>query len=120
MPWVVLISSAFMEAVWATALGESSGLTVLAPSVIFFVALALSMAGLAHAMRSIPVGTAYAVWTGLGAVLTVTYSVTFGGEDARVLKVLFLAGIIACVIGLKFVDSRENRIGDSRGSLPEG
>lgn len=119
MPWLILISSAVMEAVWATALGASNGLSVLAPSIIFFVALALSMAGLAQAMRAIPVGTAYAVWTGVGAVLTVTYSMAFGGEDARILKVLFLAGIIACVIGLKFVDSRENRSGDSHGSLPK-
>lgn len=116
MHWIVLLASALMEAVWATALGESKGLTQPTPSFIFFVALALSMAGLAYAMKSIPVGTAYAVWTGLGAVLTVTYSVAFGGEAAGIPKVLFLAGIIGCVIGLKLVDSREARRAEPRGS----
>lgn len=105
-----------MEAVWATALGESDGLTRPTSSLIFFVALALSMAGLAYATNRIPVGTAYAVWTGLGAVLTVTYAVLFGNENAGVLKVIFLAGIIGCVIGLKFVDSRETRKTGPRGS----
>nr|WP_275587580.1 multidrug efflux SMR transporter [Arthrobacter roseus] len=111
-----MLASAVMEAIWATALGESAGLTQPTPSFIFFVALALSMAGLAYAMKSIPVGTAYAVWTGLGAVLTVTYAVAFGEETAGILKVLFLAGIIGCVIGLKFVDSRDARKTEPRGS----
>ncbi len=108
-----------MEAVWATALGESDGLTEPTSSLIFFVALAISMAGLSYAMRGIPVGTAYAVWTGLGAVLTVAYAVMFDGEAVSVLKVLFLAGIVACVIGLKFVDSHEARTAWPRGSIPE-
>ena len=76
------------------------------------------MAGLAYAMRGIPIGTAYAVWTGLGAALTVTYAITFGGESSSALKVLFLAGIIACVIGLKLVHSREERVAAEVGAMP--
>ncbi len=118
MYWPVLIASAVLEAVWATALGYSQGLTLLVPSIVFFVALAGSMAGLAYAMRGIPIGTAYAIWTGLGAALTVTYAIVWGGESASVLKVIFLAGIIACVVGLKLVHSHEERVADAVGALP--
>ncbi len=118
MYWPVLIASAVLEAVWATALGYSEGLTLLVPSIVFFVALAGSMAGLAYAMRGIPIGTAYAIWTGLGAALTVTYAIVWGGESASVLKVLFLAGIIACVVGLKLVHSREERVAAEVGAMP--
>ena len=118
MYWPILIVSAVLEAVWATALGYSEGFTVLLPTIVFFLALAGSMAGLAYAMRGIPIGTAYAVWTGLGAALTVTYAITFGGESASALKVLFLAGIIACVVGLKLVHSREERVAAEVGAMP--
>ena len=118
MYWTVLIISAVLEAVWATALGASKNFRRLWPTVLFLVALALSMAGLAYAMRGIPLGTAYAIWTGLGAALTVTYAITFGGESASVLKVIFLAGIIACVVGLKLVHSREERVAEEVGALP--
>jgi quaternary ammonium compound-resistance protein SugE len=104
MDWVILIASGVLEAVWATALGASQNFRRLwQPTVIFAVALALSMAGLAYAMTTIPVGTAYAVWVGIGAVLTVAYAMIFGGEKASIVKVLLLLGIIGCVIGLKIV-----------------
>jgi quaternary ammonium compound-resistance protein SugE len=103
MDWVILIASGVLEAVWATALGASNNFRRLWPSVIFAVALALSMAGLAYAMTTIPVGTAYAVWVGIGAVLTVAYAMIFGGEKASIVKILLLLGIIGCVIGLKLV-----------------
>ncbi|MCU1408813.1 MAG: ligand-binding protein [Microbacteriaceae bacterium] len=67
MSWIVLIVSGLLEAVWATALGKSEGLTKLWPSVVFGVALVASMGGLAFAMRDISTGTAYAVWVGIGA-----------------------------------------------------
>src|SRR5690554_527493 len=67
MAWVVLVLSGFMETVWAVALGRSAGLTRPLPALVFVVALALSMAGLAWSLRSIPVGTGYAVWVGIGA-----------------------------------------------------
>lgn len=101
MSWFVLVLSGVLEAVWATALGRSEGLSRLVPSIVFFVALAFSMAGLGYAMRSLPVGTAYAVWVGVGAVLTVTYAMVTGEEAASLVKVLLLAGIVGCVIGLK-------------------
>lgn len=105
MPWIILLLSAVLEAVWATALDASAGFTLLVPSLIFLVACIASMAGLAYAMKSIAISTAYAVWTGLGAVLTVAYAMAVGNEQPGLLKILFLAGIIGCVVGLKFVDS---------------
>lgn len=102
MQWIILIVSAGFEAVWATALGASNGFTQPVPTVVFAIGLTLSMAGLGLAMKRIPVSVAYAVWTGLGAALTVSYAMLTGQEPVSALKVLFLAGIVACVIGLKF------------------
>ncbi|MSS84700.1 multidrug efflux SMR transporter [Actinomycetaceae bacterium WB03_NA08] len=101
MPWLVLIFSALCEAVWATALGDSHGLTEIVPTIIFFVALVISMLGLAWAVREIPIGTAYAVWTGLGAALTVSYAVISGAEVLTLWRGVFLAGIVMAVVGLK-------------------
>ncbi len=101
MYWLVLVLSGVLEAVWATALGGSDGFTRLAPTVVFAVSLAASMAGLAYAMRGLPIGTAYAVWVGIGAALTAGYAMWTGQEAASLVRVLLLAGIIGCVIGLK-------------------
>jgi quaternary ammonium compound-resistance protein SugE len=101
MSWLVLVVSGVLEAVWATALSRSEGFSRLVPSVVFLVALALSMTGLAVAMRTLPVGTAYAVWVGIGAVGTVAYAMATGAEAFSLVKALLLAGIVACVVGLK-------------------
>ena len=104
MSWIVLIASGVLEAVWATALGRSEGFTKLWPTVTFGVALLASMGGLAFAMRDISTGTAYAVWVGIGAALTVFYAMVFGGESISVVKVLLVVGLVGCVVGLKLVD----------------
>jgi quaternary ammonium compound-resistance protein SugE len=101
--WLVLVLSGVLEAVWATSLGKSEGFTRLGPTITFFVALALSMAGLACAMRSLPIGTSYAIWVGIGAVLTVTYAMLTGEEAISAVKILLLGGIVGCVIGLKVI-----------------
>jgi quaternary ammonium compound-resistance protein SugE len=103
MAWLVLVLSGVLEAVWATALGRSDGFTRLWPSVTFSVALVLSMAGLAFAMRELPVGTSYAVWVGIGASLTVAYAMFTGDETVSAIKVLLVLGIIGCVVGLKYI-----------------
>lgn len=103
MSWLVLVVSGVLEAVWAAALGRSEGFSRPVPSVVFLVALTASMAGLAFAMRDLPVGTAYAVWVGIGAVLTVVYAMTTGQEPVSALKILFLSMIIGGVVGLKLV-----------------
>ena len=103
MSWVVLVVSGVLEAVWATALGRSDGLTRLAPSAVFLGALGLSMAGLAYAMRELPVGTSYAVWVGIGATLTVVWSMASGAEAATRARVGLLVLLVGCVAGLKAV-----------------
>lgn len=104
MSWVILIVSGVLEAVWATALGKSEGFTKLWPSVVFGAALLASMGGLAVAMRDISTGTAYAVWVGIGAALTVVYAMATGDTSVSWLKIALLMGLVGCVIGLKFVD----------------
>ena len=104
MAWVILIISGVLEAVWATALGKSEGFTKLWPSVIFSVALLLSMAGLAWAMRDISTGTAYAIWVGIGAGLTVIWAMITGETDVSWVKLGLIAGLVGCVVGLKLVD----------------
>jgi len=108
--WVILLVSAVLEAVWANALAASQGFTLLAPTLLFLVATTLSSVGLAIAMRRIPTGTAYAVWTSVGTVLTVIYASATGAEELSWLKGLFLAGIVGCVIGLKLLDNPEQEV----------
>jgi quaternary ammonium compound-resistance protein SugE len=103
MAWLVLVASGVLEAVWATAMDRSNGFSRLTPSLIFAVALLFSMAGLAFAMRSLPAGTSYAVWVGVGAVLTVGYAMLTGEETASPVKVLLIAGVVGCIAGLKAV-----------------
>ena len=101
MAWIVLVLSGVLEAVWAIALGRSDGFSKLGPSVVFGVALILSMAGLAFAMRSLPIGTSYAVWVGIGAALTVGFAMVTGAESSSLVKILLILGIVGCVVGLK-------------------
>lgn len=103
MSWIILIVSGVLEAVWATALGKSEGFTKLWPSVVFGVALIASMGGLAWAMRDISTGTAYAVWVGIGASLTVVYAMITGDEDFSIVKTLLILGLVGCIVGLKLV-----------------
>lgn len=107
MPWVILLVSAVFEAVWATALGRSDGFSDPVATGVFVVALALSMGGLGVAVRSIPIGTGYAVWVGIGAGLTVTWAMATGDEAFSPAKALLVLGIVAAVVGLKLLPSGE-------------
>jgi quaternary ammonium compound-resistance protein SugE len=101
MAWLVLIVSGVLEAVWATALSRSEGFTKLVPSVVFGITVVLSMSGLAYAMRDLPTGTGYAVWVGVGAVLTVVYAMLTGEETISLIKAVLIVGIVGCIVGLK-------------------
>ncbi|MWB98989.1 DMT family transporter [Agromyces seonyuensis] len=103
LAWIVLVVSGVLEAVWATALGRTEGFTKLWPTVVFGVGLALSMAGLAFAMRAIDTATAYAVWVGIGASLTVVWAMVTGATDVSFVKILLILGLVGCVVGLKLV-----------------
>ncbi len=101
MAWVVLVVAGVLETVWAIALDRSDGFRRLVPTVIFAVALILSMAGLGYALRSIPVGTGYAVWVGIGAAGTAVVGMAALGEPVSVPRVLCLLLVVAGVVGLK-------------------
>ncbi|MCU1565759.1 MAG: QacE family quaternary ammonium compound efflux transporter [Pseudarthrobacter sp.] len=106
MPWLILLLSGALEAVWAAALHrtfQASGHRRIAPAVLFLVSVAASTGGLAIAMQSIPTGTAYAVWVGVGVVLTSAYAIVTKVERPTAARLLLLSGIAACVVGLKVV-----------------
>ncbi|TQS41339.1 quaternary ammonium compound efflux SMR transporter SugE [Cryptosporangium phraense] len=101
MAWVVLVISGLLETVWAIALERSHGFSRLVPSATFVVALVLSMGGLGYALRSIPIGTGYAVWVGIGAVGTALVGMAALGESASVARVGCLLLVVVGVVGLK-------------------
>ena len=103
MAWLILVASGVLEAVWASALSRTDGFTRPGPTIVFGVALVVSMAGLAYAMRELPPGTSYAVWVGIGAALTVGYAMLTGAEAASLIKVALIIGLIGCIVGLKLV-----------------
>ncbi|GAB7043202.1 MULTISPECIES: DMT family transporter [Catenuloplanes] len=102
MAWLVLVVSGLLETVWAIALEKSDGFSRWLPTTIFGVALVLSMAGLGYALRTIPVGTGYAVWVGIGAVGTALVGMTVLGESASLPRILCLMLVVCGVAGLKF------------------
>lgn len=106
MSWLILVLSGALEAVWAAALhraAQASGKRRIAPSILLLVSVAASTGGLALAMQSIPTGTAYAVWVGVGVVLTSAYAMASKVERPTAARLLLLTGIAACVVGLKVV-----------------
>ncbi|GAA2143838.1 quaternary ammonium compound efflux SMR transporter SugE [Kitasatospora kazusensis] len=101
MAWVVLIVAGVLETVWAVALESSKGFSRLVPSLVFGVALVLSLGGLAYAMRSIPLGTGYAVWVGIGAIGTAIYGMAATGDPVTAARITCLTLILGGVVGLK-------------------
>ncbi|MDW3846702.1 multidrug efflux SMR transporter [Micromonospora sp. BRA006-A] len=101
MAWIVLVISGLLETAWAIALDRSAGFTRPLPSAVFAVTLVGSMAGLAYALRDIPVGTGYAVWVGIGAVGTALVGMLALGEPVNLPRVACLLLVVAGVIGLK-------------------
>ncbi|MFD6712460.1 DMT family transporter [Micromonospora chalcea] len=101
MAWLVLVLSGLLETAWAIALDRSAGFTRPLPSAVFGVTLVASMAGLAYALRDIPVGTGYAVWVGIGAVGTALVGMLALGEPVNLPRVACLLLVVAGVIGLK-------------------
>ncbi|ELX8377843.1 quaternary ammonium compound efflux SMR transporter SugE [Providencia vermicola] len=101
MAWVILLFAGLLEIVWAVGLKYTHGFTRLTPSIVTIVAIIASMGLLAYAMRDLPAGTAYAIWTGIGAVGTAIVGIIFLGESANIFRLLSLALIITGLIGLK-------------------
>lgn len=107
MAWIVLVLSGLLEAGWVIALKFSDGFTRLWPSVAFAVFGAVSFGGLAWALRSLPAGTAYAVWTGIGAALTAVIGMVWLGESTSALKIISVLLIVAGVVGLNLTGATQ-------------
>lgn len=101
MPWIILLLAGLFEVVWAIGLKYTQGFTRLWPSVGTLVAMAISLGLLGIAMKSLPVGTAYAVWVGVGAVGTVILGIVLFDEPLTALRIGNVALIVAGLIGLK-------------------
>jgi quaternary ammonium compound-resistance protein SugE len=101
MNWVLLVIAGLLEIVWAVGMKYTEGFTRLWPSVVTIVAMIASVVLLGIAMKSLPVGTAYAVWVGVGAVGTAIIGIIALGEPATTLRLLSLSLIVAGIIGLK-------------------
>jgi quaternary ammonium compound-resistance protein SugE len=116
--WIVLLASAVLEAVWATALGQSEGFTRLAPSIVFGIAAIVSFIGLEQAVQVIPLATGYAVWTGVGGALTVLWALITGAQPWNPLMLVFLAGILVAVAGLALTERHVAQPAEESGAMP--
>jgi quaternary ammonium compound-resistance protein SugE len=101
MAWIVLVISGMLETVWAVALERSAGFSRPLPIAVFGIGLLFSMAGLGYALRSIPVGTGYAVWVGVGVVVTAVTGIVALGEPATLPRIICLILVVAGIAGLK-------------------
>lgn len=101
MPWLILTVAGLFEIGWAVGLKYTEGFTRLGPTIGTLIALVLSMTLLGIAVRSLPLGTAYAVWTGIGAVGTVILGIALFGEAATAGRLVCVGLILAGIIGLK-------------------
>lgn len=99
--WTALIAAGFFEVVWAYFLKNSKGFTLVTPTILFVITLFISMGLLAYSMRNIPIGVAYPVWTGIGAVGTVIVGIVLFKEGVNIQKIIFLSLILIGIIGLK-------------------
>ena len=105
MAWVILFFAGLLEVAWALLLKQSEGFTRVGYTIGFVVTLFLSMFLLAQALKTLPVGTAYAVWTGIGAAGTAILGMIFLGESRDALKLVSLAMLVAGIIGLRVTSS---------------
>ncbi|MTI80853.1 MAG: quaternary ammonium compound efflux SMR transporter SugE [Firmicutes bacterium] len=104
MAWTYLFIAAFFEVVWAVSLKQTNGFSRLVPSIITVLGMLMSFYFLASATKTLPIGTAYAVWTGIGVVGVAIFGIIFFAESVNPYRLLFLLLIIIGVIGLRFYD----------------
>lgn len=102
MAWLYLVIAGIFEVVWAISLKFSNGFTRIVPTIITLVGMAVSFYFLAVATKTLPIGTAYAAWTGIGAVGAIIVGIMFLHEPVSLLRVLFMILILVGVLGLKF------------------
>lgn len=114
--WLLLVVAGLLEAGFATALKLSESLTRPVPTLLFFALASVSFMILTRVAQVLPLGTAYAVWTGIGAAGTVIVGILAFEESASAARLAFLALLIGAVAGLKFVDRDDERPGAGAGS----
>jgi quaternary ammonium compound-resistance protein SugE len=108
MAWLILFIAGIFEVAWAIGLKYSEGFTKLWPSVFTVVSVLISMGLLAISLKHLPVGTAYAVWTGIGAVGTAILGIILFGESKELIRIFFILLIVAGIIGLKVFSGNSN------------
>lgn len=102
MAWIILFIAGLLEIGWAVGLKYTAGFTKPIPTILTAVALIASMGLLGLAVRTLPLGTAYAVWTGIGTVGTALLGVVLFGEPATAIRLVCIALIVSGILGLKF------------------
>lgn len=105
MPWLFLLIAGLFEVVWAYTMKQSHGFTRLIPSIITFIAMFISFWLLAIAMRTIPLGTAYTIWTGIGAIGAFLVGIVLLGEPVNLLRVIAAILIVSGLILMKLSSS---------------
>lgn len=106
MPWIILTIAGLFEVLWALMLKQSEGFSKPGPTIVFLIALFISMFLLAQALKSLPVGTAYAVWTGIGALGTAILGMVWLGESRDILKLLSILMIVIGIMGLRLATTQ--------------
>lgn len=101
MPWILLITAGLFEIVWAFTMKQSEGFTKLGPSVITIIAMLISFGLLAMAMRALPLGTAYTIWTGIGAIGAFIVGIVVLGEPANLMRIVAGVFIISGLVMMK-------------------
>jgi quaternary ammonium compound-resistance protein SugE len=107
MYWMILVVAGFFEIAWAVGLKYTEGFTRLVPSVLTAGAMLVSIVLLAFATKQLPLGTAYAVWTGIGAVGAVIFGIVLFGESAQPLRLVCVGLIVLGILGLKLTSASE-------------
>lgn len=106
MSWIILFVAGLFEVAWAIGLKYTEGFSKFWPSVFTVACMIISMGGLAYAVKQVPVGTAYAVWTGIGAVGTAVLGIILFGESKELIRLFFIFLIIVGIVGLKIFSAQ--------------
>ena len=108
MHWVVLFVAGLFEVAWAIGLKYTEGFSKLWPSVFTIVCMIISMGLLAYAVKHLPIGTAYAIWTGIGAVGTAVLGIILFNESKELIRILFILLIVVGIVGLKLFSGQSS------------
>ena len=108
MYWLILFIAGLFEVAWAVGLKYTEGFSKFWPSVFTVACMIISMAGLAYAVKQLPVGTAYAIWTGIGAVGTAILGIILFNESREFVRIFFIFLIVAGIVGLKVFSGQTN------------